>query len=251
MKAIVKRMISIITPTYNQIDFLIENIKSIQSSILKPFDFEFEHIIIDDGCSDETEEYFKTDRGVNYFRLDKNQGIANALNFGISKAKYDWIFVLDHDDVVFQRSLANFYKAIAQNPDFNWFVFDFIKSDNNLSYLVGQDYYGWEFETKEKWLKGVASKSHYIQHNTVYKKELAEKVGKYGNLKNALDLDLYSRFVISGSLPKYISTFSHIHRFHQNNTSTTGITTQTSKMPEEIDQIINKYPELKRLSIAG
>jgi glycosyltransferase involved in cell wall biosynthesis len=242
-------LISIITPTFNQLEFLKENIKSVQNSVTKPSLFQFEHIIIDDGSSDGTKEFFENlDHGVKYYRFDKNQGISNALNFGISKAQGDWIFVLDHDDVIFQKTLANFYKAVIQNPLSNWFVFDFIRADQNLSYLLGQDYYGWEFETCTDWLKAVANKEHFVQHNTLFKKSLFNQVKGYDPMfKNALDLDLYSRFVISGSLPKYISNFSHIHRFHQNNTSTIGITIQKSKMPEEIDKIINKYPELRKL----
>ena len=51
-------LISVVTPTHNRFEYLKQAIESVQSNVLVPFDFQFEHIIHDCGSTDGTKEYF-------------------------------------------------------------------------------------------------------------------------------------------------------------------------------------------------
>jgi len=78
-----------------------------------------------------------------YLRNNENKGTSAVLNQAIEASTGEWIFVLDDDDVIFQRTLLNFAKTINEHGEkHSWFTFDFIRGNENLQYLVGQDYYG-------------------------------------------------------------------------------------------------------------
>lgn len=89
---------SIITPTYNREKFLAEMIKSVQAQSFTVY----EHIIVDDGSSDGTEELVKSlaqnDTRIVYIKQE-NKGRSVARNVGIEAAKGQFICFLDSDDV--------------------------------------------------------------------------------------------------------------------------------------------------------
>ncbi len=111
-----QKKISVIMPVYNTpSQYLKESIESILNQTYKNFEF----IIIDDGSTikevKETINSYKDPR-IKYYYKD-NSGIANTLNFGISKASGEYIARMDSDDIAiatrFEKQIAFFKK----NPD--------------------------------------------------------------------------------------------------------------------------------------
>lgn len=96
--------ISIIIPIYNTGKYLEECIKSVlcQSFI------DFEIILVNDGSPDNAEsiclEYRKKDTRIKYYSK-QNEGVAIARNFGIEKARGEYIFCLDSDDTIEKKFL--------------------------------------------------------------------------------------------------------------------------------------------------
>ncbi len=90
---------SIVMPTYNAALTLAEAIDSI---LLQKYPY-FELIVIDDGSSDASfdlaKNKAKADQRVKVVKMPINSGAATAMNFGISKAKHDWIVIVDSDAV--------------------------------------------------------------------------------------------------------------------------------------------------------
>lgn len=103
--------LSIITPTFNNVNGLRKNIDSILSQTFK----DLEHIIIDNLSKDDTknlvEEYkAKANYKVIYIR-ENDIGIYNAMNKGIKIARGEWIHILNSDDCyATKRTLENFFK---------------------------------------------------------------------------------------------------------------------------------------------
>jgi glycosyltransferase involved in cell wall biosynthesis len=88
---------SIIMPTYNQAGFIRRAILSLQKQTFQ----DWELIIVDDGCTDNTQEFltdFLTDKRIRYIKNSKNQGLGSALNQGLEVANYDYIGYLPSDD---------------------------------------------------------------------------------------------------------------------------------------------------------
>lgn len=88
--------VSVIIPTYNRADLLVQAIQSVLNQTYG----HFELLIIDDNSSDNTSEIINTikDNRVHYFRLSKNQGAPAARNIGLKKAKGELVAFLDSDD---------------------------------------------------------------------------------------------------------------------------------------------------------
>ena len=103
----------IIIPTYNEK----ENIEKI---ILKVFslDIDFDILIVDDGSqmsSREVFENFNKELNISYFYIE-NKGPALARNFGVSKAKGEWIIFFD-SDCTKSKTLCNKRFKIPQREE--------------------------------------------------------------------------------------------------------------------------------------
>lgn len=88
-----------ITPIYNNEDFLSETIESVLQQTYK----EWELILIDDGSDDNSlliaQKYESDDTRVHVLQMSKNSGMAESINYGCTKATGQYIAFLDSDDV--------------------------------------------------------------------------------------------------------------------------------------------------------
>jgi len=95
-------LLTIIIPTYNYGQYILNCLYSI------PVTGNLEIIVIDDGSTDNTRsivaDYIKQNKSCRYF-YKKNGGSSSARNFGISKAKSDFLMFLDSDDSVETKSI--------------------------------------------------------------------------------------------------------------------------------------------------
>lgn len=115
---------SIVTPTYNRMQsgYLEACIKSIQQQHVS--NYTYEHIIIDDGSTDDTGNFISKQQkkypNITYYR-QQNAGPANAIRKGIELATGSHIIILDDDDMLTKDSLAKRAEFIRANPGIDWF----------------------------------------------------------------------------------------------------------------------------------
>src|SRR5579863_10072915 len=109
--------ISIITTTFNRKGLIKETIESVRRSLPYPLSFEWEHIIYDDASTDDTSELFKNSLpNTVYIQGTENKGPSYGRNRAVEIAMGEYIFLLDSDDIVLQRTLYNFVLAALANP---------------------------------------------------------------------------------------------------------------------------------------
>jgi glycosyltransferase involved in cell wall biosynthesis len=103
---------SVIVPAYNSAAFIAKALDSALSQTLQPA----EVIVINDGSSDETLEIVQ--RFGNKVRCisHENKGLPAARNTGIENAQYEWIALLDSDDLWRADKLERQAAAILENP---------------------------------------------------------------------------------------------------------------------------------------
>ena len=120
---------SIIVPTYNREEYII---KCIDSILDQTYD-NFEAIIIDDGSTDNTDNLVKKyhDKRIKYFK-NTNHGIGYSRNFGLNKAKGDYIFFLDSDDYLDENMLENVLKEIKNHDILIFNYKEIFESDNHI-----------------------------------------------------------------------------------------------------------------------
>jgi glycosyltransferase involved in cell wall biosynthesis len=118
--------ISVIICCYNSEKYIIETLKSVINQTYN----KYEIIIVDDGSQDNTSKL------INKFILDnlkikikiisqKNSGLPTARNKAIANAKYDFIAILDHDDLWDSNKLYEQVKQINENKNCVLFFSDF------------------------------------------------------------------------------------------------------------------------------
>lgn len=110
--------VSVVIPTFNRAKTLPRAVASVLNQSYE----NLELIIVDDGSSDETEQYLRslTDSRLRVISTI-NQGVSLARNTGIESAKGEWIAFLDSDDewlkskLIEQIKLSDEYKIIHTN----------------------------------------------------------------------------------------------------------------------------------------
>lgn len=108
-------MISAICPVYNTDTELLR--KTVQTVLDQSFR-EFELLLVDDGSKKEVADYLdglsKLDERITVYHI-KNGGVSNARNFGMLKAKGEYITFLDSDDCIADCFFEHAYRAACEN----------------------------------------------------------------------------------------------------------------------------------------
>jgi glycosyltransferase involved in cell wall biosynthesis len=105
-------LVSIIIPTYNRPEYLNEAIESVVSQSYE----RIEVLVIDDGSKlTYAEEICNSFKKCTYFQK-KNGGVSSARNYGVLKAKGDYIAFLDDDDFWREDKLEKQVAILLNNP---------------------------------------------------------------------------------------------------------------------------------------
>lgn len=107
MTAILKKeqefpLVSIVTPAYNQAEYLVETIQSVLSQTYP----NIEYIVLDDGSTDNTQEVLKRFDGLLTYEYHTNIGQAQTLNKGWNLCRGKYIGYLSSDDLLYPNALS-------------------------------------------------------------------------------------------------------------------------------------------------
>lgn len=133
-------MISVCIATYNGGEYVHEQI----SSIIMQLSESDEIIISDDGSDDNTLNIIKSFNDLRIKVYDGPKlGIIKNFENSISRAKGDFIFIADQDDVWIENKIQEFLTCFENNRDVNLIVSDCTVVDSNLQ-IIRSSY----FETR-------------------------------------------------------------------------------------------------------
>ena len=112
--------ITVVTPSYNQGEFIEDTILSVTGQEYN----NFEYIIIDGGSKDNTVEIIKKyESKIHYWVSEKDNGQTDAINKGMKKATGDIVCWINSDDVLLPNTLQ-------------W-VADYFNTHNDIEFLNG------------------------------------------------------------------------------------------------------------------
>ena len=124
----IKNKISIITISYNQVNFLEETINSV---INQNYD-NTEYIIVDGGSTDGSRELIlKYEDKIKIIFQESNTGPADALNVGFKNATGEICGYINSDDFFLKNSLIKVNNVFNKNPDLDLIFGDGIIVDEN------------------------------------------------------------------------------------------------------------------------
>ena len=179
-------LITIITATYNSDKYLEESILSLHNQKF----LNYEHIIIDGGSTDKTINIIKKyENRIAYWCSNKDKGIYDAFNKGMTLAKGDYIGFLNSDDKYTEDSLEILEKYINNYPEKD-FIFGSVKKHWGVlhGYKPYKIFWSWGF---------------YSSHSTGFfiKRNSAKIVGLYNlKYKFSSDYDYFYRMIVKEKL---------------------------------------------------
>lgn len=127
-----KPLVSVITPSYNSLFFILETIKSVQAQSYS----NWEMLIVDDHSQDcsvqEIRAFTKNDERIKLITLSQNGGAAKARNIALKEAQGDYIAFLDSDDLWFPNKLqAQVAFMQKRNLAFSFTSYTLISEEGN------------------------------------------------------------------------------------------------------------------------
>jgi len=118
-------LVSVVIPVYNSEKFLEECLNSILTQSYQ----NIEIIAVDDGSTDASSDILERYSDKISIISQKNQGLASALNLGISKMKGSWFKWFSPDDVMYSNTIKTLIDEAKNHPDntiiySNWNIID-------------------------------------------------------------------------------------------------------------------------------
>ena len=124
-------LVSIVTPAYNRASYLDETIQSVLSQDYP----NIEHIVLDDGSTDNTREVLEKYTGRIIWETHPNMGETRTVNKGWSMAHGEIVAVVNSDDPLLPGAVSAAAAFLQTHPDIlvaypDW---DFIDPDSNVT----------------------------------------------------------------------------------------------------------------------
>ena len=232
-------MISVIIPTYNSGAFISEAIHSVLCQTCT----DYEIIVIDDGSTDNTREIIeKKFPQVRYFYIS-NQGASKARNYGIQRARGEYIAFLDADDLWLQEKLEKQLKVFNADHEL-MMVFTEHRAFDANGFRKAM------FSKKERLMKGDVVKNiflySYVALPTVMvRRKVFKEIGCFEeNLQVAEDDNLWMRIALKFRIHLLDEVLVHV-RLRENSLTRTARNLFDGGL-KNIELIENKYPDLRK-----
>ena len=196
--------ISIITPSYNQGQFLEETIRSV---LLQDYPA-IEYIIIDGGSTDNSTAIIKKyKKKLAWSVSEPDNGQADAINKGLKKATGEFIAWLNSDDIYTENAISNAVEKLKSNQDCGMVFSDVLSMDSESSIFNTMQYGDW----------GLPELMQYKiigQPGIFMRKEVLDEVGGLDSEYQYL-MDHHLWLKIASKYPiKYVNEFWAAARFH-------------------------------------
>lgn len=214
-------MISVIITAYNYAHYIERCIRSILDQSLSRDLYEL--IIINDASTDYTKDILENYTDVaRIFNLEKNIGLAAARNFGIKKARGQFVVFIDADDYI-QKDMLLIEKTFL--------------TENNKLDAVAVDYY--LVDERGTHLKHISAAENPIACGIMFRKDLLYDIGLYDEEFRAReDEDLRIRFLKKYQIYNIILPL-YRYRMHDSN-----LTKDEEKMDYFKEKLQNKHKNL-------
>lgn len=236
-------MISVIMSTYKEDEKLLrESIESILNQTYK----DFEYIIILDYPDNDVhksviEEYALKDDRIHFYINEKNMGLTDSLNRGLSLCHGEYIARMDADDISLPDRLERQMKYLEKNRyDLIGGITEMVNENGSLLYSIKS------VPTDPKKINKALRYSQCIAHPTwLGRKEVFEKNAGYRHMPLCEDYDFTLRAVLNGFVISNLNEAVLKYRMTSNSISRSNLFEQYLYM----SYITNEYKNNRIASV--
>lgn len=211
-------MVSLIITTYNYAQYVERAIRSALEQSLPQNQLEI--LVINDCSTDRTPDILANyEDEVRVYNLEENLGLSGARNFGIKKARGQFVVFLDADDYI-HRDLLKTQKLFMD--------------ENNALDAVSTDYY--LVDERGQHIKHVSSEEEPIACGIMFRKDFLFNIGLYDeSFRSREEEDLRIRWVEQYGIYNLILPL-YRYRMHDHN-----LTKNTAAMDEGSEMLQKKH----------
>lgn len=224
--------LSIITPSFNQAQYLEQTILSVLDQNYEPL----EYIVIDGGSTDGSVDIIKKyeDR-LAYWVSEPDRGQTHAINKGLERATGDIVAFLNSDDLYLPGALAAVGRYFTEHPRLEWLCGDTLmfgngEKDEFINATVPRtaaDCLCWEYLAP--------------QPGMFWKRELLQD-GFAERWRYCFDHELYVRLLLKGRRCEHLGIPLAAYRLH----AASKTVAEGSLFDREFDEIVDIYEKQLR-----
>jgi glycosyltransferase involved in cell wall biosynthesis len=227
--------LSIITPSYNQAQYLEQTILSVLQQNYEPLEF----IVIDGGSSDGSVDIIcKYESQVSYWVSEKDRGQAHALNKGLERVTGDIVAYLNSDDLYLPGAFSKVVKYFNEHPQCDWLCGD------TLMFGEGQADKVISAEVPRSAAQALSWAYEAPQPGMFWKRDLLRN-GFDERWRYCFDHELYVRLLLDGHKCEHLPVTLAAYRHHP----TSKTVAEGNLFDREFDEIAAIYEP--RLTGAG
>jgi glycosyltransferase involved in cell wall biosynthesis len=203
-----KPLISIVTPSFNQVNFISEALQSVQIQNYS----EYEHLVIDGMSTDGTVELLRNlsnsqEHTKMLWLSEKDKGQSEALNKGFFRAKGEIIGWLNSDDRYLAGCFTHVVQAFEQNPDVDIIYGDYRVVDEFGKLIrIKREIEFSKFVLLYHRVLYIPTTATFFRSRVFHEENWLEE-----RLQYAMDLELFIRLAIRGyrflHIPKVLADF--------------------------------------------
>lgn len=223
--------ISVITPSYNQGQFLGECIDSVFRQNYPALEL----IIIDGGSTDESVQIIKANAArLAFWCSEPDAGQADAINKGLRMATGELVAWLNADDFYLPDALAHVARAHRQNPHASFYFGDGLRVEKNGDPLGGffpEGRVGFDLRALVYGLNCLLQPATFINHARLLEVGLLDPTLHYG-----LDTDLWIRLATHAPPAPVTARLAASREYPQTKTAGGSFT-----RAEELRRIAERY----------
>ena len=221
--------ITIVTPSYNQQEFIEETILSVINQDYKNIEF----IVIDGGSTDGSIDIIKKyDKNLSFWVSKKDDGQSYAIHKGFKMATGDIICWLNSDDFFIPGALTNVAMSFEKNPTTDILLGDGMYSDINSNIIKYYRYIKPRMFLAKQGLIAFGQQSMFFN-----RKFYLESEGLLTDFHYCMDSEFIHRAIKSKSNFTLMHCGSGVFRWHEKMKSKLI----GGRKAEEMDIIANKY----------
>jgi len=235
--------VSIILPTYNRAEYILEAIDSVRKQTY----LNWELLIVDDGSGDNTAELVTQikDKRIQLHKTASRLGITGTRNEGLRKANGELIAFIDSDDLWAPVKLQKQAEALNQYPEAGFTLtggYNFRKLNEPLEFFYKQN---GGLKCDDLLIPFFKSEVAATTPSLLFRRQCLEVTGFFNESKSFADVE----FIVSlASHYKGIVLYEHLfyRRLHDSNVSKA----EWKKGYEEGIELIREHKKMLPLNVA-